>query len=195
MNYINLVYEDDLSEAVMSKLLNYSSEDFVIHNTYSGHGFGYLKSNIRGFNQASNFISHFMLTDLDNFECPLELINEWIDFSMHPNFIFRIAVKEVEAWLLADIEGLSQFFRVSKVNFPKKPENEIDPKHILIELARRSRLRTIREDIVPINEYAKIGPNYNARMTEFVNEYWNIESAIYRSRSLEKAFSKLRTFR
>jgi hypothetical protein len=108
---------------------------------------------------------------------------------------FRIAVKEVEAWLLADIEGLSQFFRVSKVNFPKKPENEIDPKQTLIELAKRSRLRTIKDDIVPINEYAKIGPNYNARMTEFVNEYWNIESAINRSRSLEKAFSKLRTFR
>lgn len=194
MNYINLVYEDDLSEAVMTKLLMYSSENFCIHNSYSGHGFGYLKSNIKGFNQASKVLPHFMLTDLDNFECPLELIHEWIDFPLHPDFVFRIAVREVEAWLLADIEGLARFFKISEANFPHQPENENDPKQKLIQVAKRSRIRSIKEDIVPINENAAIGPNYNSRMTEFVNNVWNIESAIKRSKSLEKALTKLKNF-
>ena len=194
MIYINLVYEDDLSEAVMFKLINHFGEKYNVHNTYSGHGFGYLKSNIKGFNQASVVSPFFMLTDLDNYNCPPSLINDWINFPLHSNFIFRIAVREVEAWLLADIEGLSEFLKVSPVNFPAFPENEIDPKNTLIRLARRSRIRRIREDVVPINENAAIGPNYNGCLTEFVIRKWNIETALTRSNSLLNAFNKLENF-
>jgi hypothetical protein len=194
MIYINLVYEDDLSEAVMFKLINHFGEKYNVHNTYSGHGFGYLKSNIKGFNQASVVSPFFMLTDLDNYNCPPSLINDWINFPLHSNFIFRIAVREVEAWLLADIEGLSEFLKVSPVNFPAFPENEIDSKNTLIRLARRSRIRRIREDVVPINENAAIGPNYNGCLTEFVIRKWNIETALTRSNSLLKAFIKLEKF-
>lgn len=194
MIYINLVYEDDLSEAVMYKLINHFGDKYFIHNTYPGHGFGYLKSNIKGFNQASIVSPFFMLTDLDNYKCPLELINDWIKFPLQSNFIFRIAVREVEAWLLADIEGLSEFLKVSPVNFPGFPENEINPKNALIQLARRSRIRRIREDVVPLNENAAIGPNYNGCLTEFVINSWNIETALTRSKSLFKAFTKLENF-
>ena len=195
MHHINLIYEDDLSEAVMTKLLMCCDDEFLIHNTYSGHGFGYLKSNIKGFNQASNVLPHFMLTDLDNFECPPQLINEWIDFPVHPKFIFRIAVREVEAWLLADVEGLSNFFKVSSAIFPQQPENEDDPKGKLIQIAKRSRIRSIREDIVPINENAAIGPNYNGRLTEFVYNIWNIKLAMERSKSLKRTFLKLESLK
>lgn len=194
MIYINLVYEDDLSEAVMFRLINHFDDKFNVHNTYSGHGFGYLKSNIKGFNQASAVSPYFMLTDLDNYNCPPSLINDWINFPLHSNFIFRIAVREVEAWLLADIEGLSDFFKISPVNFPLSPENEIDPKNTLIQLARRSRIRRIREDVVPINENASIGPNYNGCLMEFVIKKWNIQTALTRSTSLLKAFNKLENF-
>lgn len=195
MVYINLVYEDDLSEAVMYKLINHFGDKYTVHNTYSGHGFGYLKSNIKGFNQASVVSPFFMLTDLDNYNCPLSLINDWINFPLNSNFIFRIAVREVEAWLLADIEGLSEYFKVSSVNFPISPESEIDPKNTLIHLARRSRIRKIREDVVPINENAAIGPNYNGCLTEFVIKHWNVETALLRSKSLLKAFNRLENFR
>lgn len=194
MIYINLAYEDDLSEAVMTTLLESFGNKYPIHNTYHGHGFGYLKTNIRGFNQASTVAPFFMLTDLDNYECPPSLINDWITFPLQPNFIFRIAIKEVEAWLLADREGLSDFMKVPLVNFPSLPEKEPDPKRTLIQLAKKSRSRRIREDIVPINENAQIGPNYNGCLMEFVIEKWDIEKARTSSRSLEKAVSKLTTF-
>ncbi|GAB1454245.1 hypothetical protein MASR2M47_43010 [Draconibacterium sp.] len=194
MIYINLAYEDDLSEVVMTKLLESFGNKYAIHNTYPGHGFGYLKTNIRGFNQASVVAPFFMLTDLDNYDCPPSLMKDWITFPLQPNFIFRIAIKEVEAWLLADREGLSDFMKVPLVNFPSAPEKELDPKRTLIQLAKRSRSRRIREDIVPINENAQIGPNYNGSLMEFVIEKWNIENATTRSRSLEKAVSKLATF-
>lgn len=194
MIYINLAYEDDLSEAVMTKLLESFGNKYSIHNTYTGYGFGYLKSNIKGFNQSSIATPFFMLTDLDNYECPPSLIKDWITFPLLPNFIFRIAIKEVEAWLLADKEGLSEFMKVSLANFPTAPENETDPKRTLIQLAKRSRIRRIREDIVPINENAKVGPNYNGCLMEFVFEKWDILNAMSSSRSLEKAFSKLEAF-
>jgi hypothetical protein len=194
MIYINLIFEDDLSEVVMMKLLQQFSNKYSIEFTYPGHGFGYLKSNIKGFNQASLSVSHFMLTDLDTYSCPLELINDWINFTINPKFIFRIAVHEVESWLLADIEGLSDFFKVSLANFPSQPEKLVDPKNILIQLAKKSRKRKIREEIVPVNENATIGPNYNGCLSEFVMNKWNIDNAMLRSKSLQKAFHQLEQF-
>jgi hypothetical protein len=195
MIYINLVYEDYLSEAVMTKLVSHFTGKYSIQNSYSGNGFGYLKSNIKGFNQASKSIPFFMLTDLDNYTCPPELIDDWITFPLNQNFIFRIAVREVESWLMADIEGLSGFLKVSKTIFPKEPEIEQDPKDRLIQIARRSRTRSIRDDIIPINKNAKIGPNYNGRLIEFVSQKWSIENAKKRSISLSRALDKLEHFK
>jgi hypothetical protein len=195
MIYINLVYEDYLSEAVMTKLVSHFTGKYSIQNSYSGNGFGYLKSNIKGFNQASKSIPFLMLTDLDNYTCPPELIDDWITFPLNQNFIFRIAVREVESWLMADIEGLSGFLKVSKTIFPKEPEIEQDPKDRLIQIARRSRTRSIRDDIIPINKNAKIGPNYNGRLIEFVSQKWSIENAKKRSISLSRALDKLEHFK
>jgi len=194
MVYITLVFEDELSEAVMNQLLKCFPGKYCINSSYSGHGFGYLKTNVRGFNQASIVNPHFMLTDLDTCECPVALINDWINFPLNHNFIFRIAVREVESWLLADIEGLSRFFNISVANFPRNPDNERDPKNTLIQLAKRSRKRSIKEDIVPINDNASIGPNYNGCLSEYVFQFWDIENALLRSPSLKKAFDRLREF-
>ena len=194
MVYITLVFEDELSEAVMNKLLRCFPGKYYINSSYSGHGFGYLKTNVRGFNQASIVNPHFMLTDLDTCECPVALINDWINFPLNHNFIFRIAVREVESWLLADIEGLSRFFNISVANFPRNPDKERDPKNTLIQLAKRSRKRSIKEDIVPINDNASIGPNYNGCLSEYVFKFWDIENALLRSPSLRKAFDRLREF-
>ncbi len=194
MIFVTLVFEDDLSEAVMSRILYHFDDKYEIYQSYSGNGFGYLKSNIKGFSQASVVNPHFMLTDLDNYECPVALKNDWINFDTHKNFIFRIAVREVESWVLADREGLSQYFNVSIVNFPLNTDEESDPKNKLIQLAKRSNKRTIREDIVPINRNASIGPNYNGCLSEFVFNHWNIENAILHSQSLKRTLEVLKDF-
>jgi hypothetical protein len=194
MIYVTLVYEDDLSEAVMIRILNGFHDKYEIIDSYSGNGFGYLKTNIKGFSQASVVNPHFMLTDLDNYECPVALKADWVNFELNDNFIFRIAVREVESWLMADIEGLSHYFNVSETLFPKNPDIVTDPKNTLIQLARRSKKRHIREDIVPINQNASIGPNYNGCLSEYVFHTWNIENAVLRSDSLKRAYNKLRDF-
>lgn len=194
MIYVTLIFEDDLSEAVMTKILMHFSGKYEIYQSYSGNGFGYLKTNIKGFNQASIVNPHFMLTDLDNYDCPVVLKKDWIDFELKSNFIFRIAVREVESWLLADRQGLAKFLNVSLTNFPLNPDLELDPKNTLIQLAKRSKKREIREDIVPINKNASIGPNYNGCLTEFVFKNWSIDNAVLQSGSLRRTYEKLRDF-
>lgn len=192
--YITIIHEDELSEAVMTRLLQQFDDKFEIVHSYRGNGFGYLKKNIRGFNQAAIVNPHFMLTDLDNYPCVIELKADWIDFGVNSNFIFRIAVREVESWILADKTGIATFFNIAAVLIPDSPDLLQDPKNTLIQLARRSRKRVIREDIVPINANATIGPNYNGCLSEFIYHSWNIERAIMRSPSLLKAYNHLNGF-
>ena len=192
---INFVYEDELSEFAMTKLVNSFGNKYYIGNLYNGGGFGYIKKNINGFNEASIATPFFVLTDLDNGICPLSLIDEWLKHPKKPNLIFRVAVREVEAWILADIEGFSHFLGISQTHFPADPESIADPKALLIQLAGRSRKRDVREDIIPINANAKIGPNYNGRLMEFVLGEWNINRAKDRSDSLSRAFNCIENFK
>ena len=191
---INLVFEDAISEFIMLKLLNSFGNKFFVGTSFPGYGFGYIKSNINGFNQAAVATPFFVLTDLDKYECPVNLMQEWLPAPQKPNLLFRVAVREVEAWILADIEGFSSYIGVSKVNFPEEPEKEPDPKRTLIELVKRSRKRLIKEDIIPINNNAKIGPNYNDRLMDFVGAFWDIERAIGRSESLKRTYRRLNQF-
>jgi hypothetical protein len=190
---LNLVFEDQISEFVMMKLAARANKYFVA-NSYSEGGFGYIKKNISGFNEASKGCPFFVLTDLDSVDCAPTLIGDWLRESIHPNLIFRIAVREVEAWLLADIEGFSKYTGISKVNFHNNPEEINDPKAELLQLIKRCRNRKIKEDILPKNEYASVGPNYNGRLGEFVIKHWNISRAMKRSDSLKRAMHQLSIF-
>jgi hypothetical protein len=190
---LNLVFEDQISEYVMIKLTEKTGK-FRISNSYSEGGFGYIKKNLNGFNEASKGYPFFVLTDLDNVHCAPELIRDWLKFPKHSNLIFRIAVREVEAWLLADIEGFSKYTGISKANFNLRPEEIVDPKLELLNLIRKCRKRSIREDILPKDEFASCGPNYNGRLAEFVIYYWDIIRASSRSDSLHRAFQYLLNF-
>lgn len=70
---INLVFEDIISEFTMVKLLASFNSKFQTNNSYPGNGSGYIKKNISGFNEASRVVPFFVLTDLDNYECPMSL--------------------------------------------------------------------------------------------------------------------------
>ena len=112
---IHIAVEDVLSEAVVRKLLSESSINYYIGSCYGKIGFGYLKNKINGFNNAAKGNPFFVLTDLDtSFNCPPELIANWITGDKNPNLIFRVAVKEVESWLLADGKNFSSFLKVNQ---------------------------------------------------------------------------------
>lgn len=197
---INLVYEDDLSLGIILRILESeavvsSDTRFSVGYRLPGRGFGYLKRNISGFNKASNGMPYLILTDLDDEECAPIMIKEWLPETRNPNLIFRIAVREVESWVLADRPAFAKFFSISENKVPRKPDELSDPKAYLINLARYSRKRTIREDIVPKQgSTAKQGPAYNERLISFVQDAWNPSNARKSSPSLERAMKAIEAF-
>jgi hypothetical protein len=138
---------------------------------------------------------YLVLTDLDQYECPLTIISHWLDTPKHPNLIFRVAVREVEAWLLADREAFAAFLGIAVTLIPQDADAIADPKQTLINLARKSKNKTLREGIVPNSKTtAKIGRNYNGQLIPFVKQIWKVDSAIPNSSSLERAMKALLTF-
>lgn len=193
---ISLAVEDQLSEAVLKKILRFAKDRYLVSTCYNRGGYGYLKKNIAGFNNAAKGIPFIVLTDLDNSECPPALIREWLPYPKHPNLLFRIAVREVEAWLLADWNGFARYLGIVKKHIHFDIESIKNPKHLLIELAQKSRKRRLREAIVPgPKSDAKQGPDYNGALITFVNEFWDIKVAMGKSLSLKKTVKAVIDFK
>ena len=192
---ISLAVEDQLSEAVLKKILSIAEDRFLVAKCYSRGGFGYLKKNIAGFNNAAKGIPFLVITDLDTSECPPALIREWLPYTKHPNLLFRIAVREVEAWLLAVCNGFARYLGIAIEGIPLDVESIKDPKRRLIELAQESRNRRLREAIVPSSKSdARQGPDYNGALITFVNEFWDIKAAMDNSISLKRTIKAVIDF-
>jgi len=193
---INLAVEDEVSEAVALRLLQESGRDFAVGTCYRRGGFGYVKRTIRGFNNAAKGTPFLVLTDLDAVNCAPALIHDWLPVPIHPNLIFRVAVREVEAWIIADRESLAKLLGVSVTLVPTDVEGITDPKQYLINIAAKSPYGVLRQDIVPrANSTAKQGPNYNGQLVGFVRSRWRAQVAARRSRSLRGALERLKGFR
>lgn len=191
--YINVVVEDEVHLNILTRILDYCVPTFVINSTYGLRGNQYIKQNLRAFNQAARFTPFLVLTDLDNNECPPFLLNKWIDFEPHPNLIFRIAVQEAESWLLADRENFAAFLGISPAKIERNPEAILNPKEYIVQLARKSRIRKIKEALVPFGT-ATVGPNYNFTVAEFILKKWKIDSAVQNSKSLSGLIKALNSF-
>ena len=193
---IYIAVEDRISDAVARRLLRTCRSDFAIGATYMRGGFGYLKNNIGGFNKAARGTPFFVLTDLDQNECPPRLIAEWLPANRHPNLLFRVAVREVEGWLLADRGGFSSFLGISDRDIPTNLDSVQDPKALLLRLAARSRKVDIRMDLVPPARSERlIGPNYNGRLVEYIDRVWDPSKARLCSCSLDRTISSVNAFR
>ncbi len=148
-----------------------------------------LREQVRAYNMAAKQRPWFVLVDLDREECPSSLLNSWLP-APEPRMCFRVAVRMLESWLLADSDRIAQFLGISERRVPKAPESLIDPKQALIELARRTRKRDIKADMVPRPGSGRsIGPGYTSRLIEFSalsEQGWRPEIAVKRSTSLRR---------
>jgi hypothetical protein len=192
---VTLAVEDVLSEFVLREIIRQSQRPYMVVNCLCRGGYGYLKKNIRHFNEAAQGIPFLVLTDLDRAECPPTLIKKWLPYPTHPNLLFRIAVREVEAWLLAHRDAFAQFLGISEKLIPKEVDAISDPKQLLINLAARSKKRELRQAIAPhAGKTATIGPNYNGKLKEFVITDWQAKIAACCSPSLQRTVNAIATF-
>lgn len=193
---VSLAVEGTFDEIVLRQLLKQSGKDFKVTACYGRKGKDHLRQNISRLNHAAVHKPFIVLADLDNEDCPPGLVGRWLPDGRHNNLVLRIAVREVESWLFADAERFANFLGVRKDRMPQSPDTTSDPKALLVDLARRSRKRDIRDDIVPAAETTtQVGRNYVGQLIRFATTSWQIDNtARTRSPSLLKAIEAVQQF-
>ncbi len=192
---ITVAVEDLLSESIAHRLLHDYAPNLQPTRTEGLTGYGQLKARFTSFTKMAQYREPVLLiTDLDNPEsCPLALIQEWRQrLPAEPNLLFRVAVVEIETWLIADRPSISQWLSIADRHVPRLPETLLHPKESLVSLAGRSRKRALREAIVPgPGSTSKVGPGYNDTLGNFALNDWNPEAARSLSPSLHRAIVRI----
>ena len=188
---VYLAAEDEPGLAVGRKLIA-EAPPLCVYREENGRGFGKLKNKTLNFQQmGEQGFPVLLITDLDARPCPAGMINDWLGVRPSSGFLFRICVREVEAWLLAHREAMAHFLGVASSRMPAAPELLPDPKANLIGLAQHSRHKKIRAGFKPIGS-STIGPDYNRLLGDFIRDSWNANVASQISPSLARARERIR---
>lgn len=191
---VSCAVEGDLDAIVARKLL--SHVDLSCGPIYGGEGKAAIKRSIRGYACGAKQSPWFVLVDLDNDHvCASTLVTEWLP-EVPELMSFRVAVREIESWLLADRAGIASFLSVSVARVPRNPDELSRPKASMLSIAGRSRTRAIREGVPPRPGSGRtIGPTYVTELSRFVQQRWDVDAASNVSPSLERCVAGLRALR
>lgn len=190
MASISLATEDELSEAVGLRLAIDAGLD--VDQCFRRGGSGYLRIQIAKFCEIARIRPVVVMTDLDRARCPATLIETWLNGRRRPaNLLVRIAVREVESWLLADHKTMRGMLSGDRIALPQAPDSLPDPKASLLRLACRAP-RAVREDLLPARgAIASQGLGYNNRLCGLVRSDWDPERASVLSPSLRRTRQRL----
>lgn len=195
MGMINIVLatEDELSESLGDKLIFEANKNLNVSMRLRKGGFGYLKGRLPSLCKLSKVQPIVLFTDLDKMNCPLKLMDLWFRGVSKPEgLLFRVVVREIESWVLADHKGFSEYFGISPAKLPPNPDLLPDPKAFLLKLVGGSK-REIRESMIAKKGALAIqGVGYNTILCDFIRTSWTSSRAIQRSDSLEKAYLRIR---
>ena len=189
---LNVIVEDVLSDTVMRKLLLHVG--FQLEPTVRiMRGNDRIRAGMRKFAEASRVFPHIVLTDLDRLPCPPVLLQQWAIRNIPETMLFRVAVHEVESWLMADREAFAAYLSIALDKVPFAPDTEIDTKQFLFSIVRRSKRTRLRSEILP-TPGSHIGPLYNEHFCRFAKDCWRINVAAENSPSLARSLERLTTF-
>lgn len=182
--------EGPVDEAVLRRVVEPLGAS--LGGVFGRNGKSGLLKQLPNYNQAAHHSPWIVLVDLDqDAGCAPPARAQWLA-TPAPNMCFRIAVREVESWLLADRESLASFLSVTQSRIPIQPETLDNPKETLVNLARRSRRRDIQIDMVPRPGSGRsIGPAYTSRVIEYVLHDWRPEIAINHADSLLRLHNRV----
>ena len=195
LNSVILAVEDTLSDVVSTKILQYFGIEIHVRipNTYQGNT--YLRRRAAELNRSAKGPPYvFMFTDLDSPKsCAPELIQSWVKAPLNPGFFLRVAVMEIESWVMADRSALAEFLSIPDGRIPSSPDDIPNPKEFLVDLARGCK-KSLRDQLVPPRRAAtaRVGPEYNSCLSQFVRDDWNLERAAAASPSLKRTLDRIR---
>lgn len=191
---VSVAVEGPTDTEVVSRLFAWLG--IGLGTVYGEHGKAYLDGKLGAWNAAAKFAPWLVVRDLDHdADCAPTLVAKLLP-APSPFMCFRVPVRTVDAWLLADRERLASFLVVPVTAVPDDPDSLSDPKREIVNLARTSKRREVRDDLVPhLGMTAKVGPAFGARMIEFARKHWRPSVAVHSSKSLSRAVAALTPWR
>ncbi len=191
---VSLATEDALGEAVGLRLLTELVSPLELGVRLRKEGAGYLRSRVSNFHELARRNPILVITDLDTADCPASLIEDWTKpcVAKTPGFLLRVAVREIESWLLADHDAMRDLLGQKVSKLPPDPDRLSNPKKHLLDLARRAPRELRNELVAAPGAIASQGPLYNSRMCNFVESMWNPRRASIRSDSLRRTIKRIR---
>lgn len=178
--------EGNLDEAVVERLIRHVGAH--PGTVYGRNGKPFLRDRIGGYNNAAHHAPWVVLVDLDmEGECAPPVRAAWLQ-NPAPQMCLRVVVRAIEAWLMADAERLAAFIGVARNKVPADPEGLEHPKQVMVNLARLSRRRDVRQDMVPREASGRTaGPAYTSRLIEYATDRWRPHVAVQHADSLRRA--------
>lgn len=155
-----------------------------------------LDARLPGYNNAAKGAPWLVLRDFDHdAPCARALIAAKLARPA-PLMRLRFPVRSIESWLLADAERIAAFLSVPVGKIPASPDGEAHPKLTLVNIARRSRKKAIRDDMAPAEgTSAIVGPGYTSRIIEYASVHWRPGTAARRSPSLARCIAALESLK
>lgn len=190
---VYLVGEDALCCALGSALIEQSGLPARIEYRWIAEGAGPFRDKIEKMNNvATNVMSVLMIADADQAPCAVIQRNTWLPKHACDRLVLRLAVREAEAWALADHEGFAAFANISINKLPPEPETIGDPKQAMLNLIKGCKRRDLREEMLPGKyDRSPVGLGYNVHLSDFVNRFWRVERAVLRAPSLARAVPRI----
>lgn len=181
--------------AAVEKILASRSIALDSKNVFVKRGKGNLDKKLAGFNNAAARSPWFVLRDADHDEggCAAALRESLLPtYDQQPRMCFRLAVRSLDAWLLADSESFATTFSVAVSAIPVAVEDLADPKSSLVGVCRRSRKSAIRRAMVPpAGSKGRIGPEYVTFISEYARTAWRPDIAAANAPSLARALGEI----
>lgn len=125
------------------------------------------------------------LGDLEQAVCASEAF-EKLGQPLSPRFKLRLAVRMIESWVMADRESFAMQLGVRLAKVPAYPDLLDHPKRTVVELARHSRKKAVKQALVPTGA-SLVGAEYTSFMARYVESKWELDRARVNSPSLERA--------
>jgi hypothetical protein len=186
-----VVVEGDTDLPIVRKLV--ADAGLEVQHEIDCGGKQRLDQELSAYNSAARGFPWFVLRDLDRDAPCAGAFVQTLTLEVSRWMCFRLAVREMEAWMLADAGALADFLAVPERLIPDDPDADDDPTHTIVNLARRSRREAIRRAMVPGRGHsASVGPLYEAKLIEFGQTLWSLSRACAKSRSLRRARQRLR---
>jgi hypothetical protein len=196
MNRILVVGEDHLCCALGERLVAASLPGWKLAGaSINVRGVTKLEPSLPRFLEQAKFVQPVLcIADTDG-QCAVTLRARFLKYAKHhaphESFLLRLAHSEAESWMLADREGFAKALAVPINKLPHKPDEEVDPKRLVLNLARISKNRLFRTEVISDTDQNRPGSGYNLHLCNFVQTHWDARRGAEYSPSLARALKRV----